>query len=379
MKTTNGKTSGQKRQKAHQKSFRQTLKIDRKFALVIGLIAALFFLSVVLTKRFTAISVSAQSNQQITIAGFTFDANAAADEITLLPGAAPNPTAPACSGVNLTGLTLQQRVNAVLTDANPASSVGDGVVVGAAFTDNVIVNGTGADLVVFELGAPEAFSLSVYNHSLGAFTQAITFTPVPTGYVDCRNLAINAAQIDLTLFGIAPGASVSLVRIDNLFVAGVTSSGSEIADILALNSASPDSDNDGINDVNDNCPTTYNPDQTDTDGDGIGDACDPDGENDNCPGIPNPDQKDTDSDGIGDACDSDDDNDGVLDETDNCPLIANPTQSDLDNDGIGDACDSAIGPPTDKEQCKNGGWMQYNFPRTFKNQGDCIQFVLTGK
>ncbi|HET6597660.1 MAG TPA: hypothetical protein VFG81_18695 [Anaerolineales bacterium] len=38
-----------------------------------------------------------------------------------------------------------------------------------------------------------------------------------------------------------------------------------------------------------------------------------------------------------------------------------------------------VGPPTSKEQCKNGGWMTFNFPRAFKNQGDCIQFVNTGK
>ncbi|MDP3297265.1 MAG: peptidoglycan DD-metalloendopeptidase family protein [Thermodesulfovibrionia bacterium] len=35
----------------------------------------------------------------------------------------------------------------------------------------------------------------------------------------------------------------------------------------------PDSDSDGIADQDDNCPNTSNPDQTDTDGDGIGDAC----------------------------------------------------------------------------------------------------------
>jgi hypothetical protein len=34
--------------------------------------------------------------------------------------------------------------------------------------------------------------------------------------------------------------------------------------------------------------------------------------------------------------------------------------------------------PTSKEQCKNGGWQQYTSP-AFKNQGDCIQFVNTGK
>ena len=35
-----------------------------------------------------------------------------------------------------------------------------------------------------------------------------------------------------------------------------------------------DSDKDGIPDSMDNCPKTYNPDQKDTDGNGIGDACD---------------------------------------------------------------------------------------------------------
>jgi hypothetical protein len=39
----------------------------------------------------------------------------------------------------------------------------------------------------------------------------------------------------------------------------------------------------------------------------------------------------------------------------------------------------SVGPPTNKDQCKNGGWQTFNTPRKFKNQGDCIQFVNTGK
>ena len=35
----------------------------------------------------------------------------------------------------------------------------------------------------------------------------------------------------------------------------------------------PDSDNDGIADAIDNCPDFYNPSQTDSDGDNIGDDC----------------------------------------------------------------------------------------------------------
>lgn len=75
----------------------------------------------------------------------------------------------------------------------------------------------------------------------------------------------------------------------------------------------PDSDNDGVPDATDNCPTVPNPGQENNDGDAQGDACDPD-----------------------------DDNDGVLDANDNCRFVPNPSQSDVDFDGIGDACDSAF-------------------------------------
>jgi hypothetical protein len=104
----------------------------------------------------------------------------------------------------------------------------------------------------------------------------------------------------------------------------------------------PAPDGDGINGmVCDNCPFVFNPDQTDSDGDAAGDACDPctdidvDGFGnpgfpnacavDLCPFVPGP-NVDTDGDGRADECD-------------NCPLAPNATQADADFDGAGDVCD----------------------------------------
>ena len=74
-------------------------------------------------------------------------------------------------------------------------------------------------------------------------------------------------------------------------------------------------------------PVAYTYLCVDSDGDGYGDPGHPENscELDNCPDASNPDQLDSDNDGVGNICD-------------NCPNISNPLQADTDGDGIGDAC-----------------------------------------
>lgn len=129
----------------------------------------------------------------------------------------------------------------------------------------------------------------------------------------------------------------------------------------------PDADADGVPDAGDNCPLTANAAQVDTDGDGAGDACDPDDDNDtvldgddafpldptewadtdgdgvgdnadNCVSMANGGQADLDGDGEGNRCDLDRDGDGVPDSRDAFPTDPAETR-DTDGDGIGDNAD----------------------------------------
>ncbi|MDJ0759504.1 MAG: thrombospondin type 3 repeat-containing protein, partial [Woeseiaceae bacterium] len=70
--------------------------------------------------------------------------------------------------------------------------------------------------------------------------------------------------------------------------------------------------------------------QADSDNDGVADSLD------NCPADANTNQSDIDGDGLGDVCDDDIDGDGFPNGVDNCPLFASSNQDDFDNDGQGD-------------------------------------------
>ncbi len=112
--------------------------------------------------------------------------------------------------------------------------------------------------------------------------------------------------------------------VDDVAIYGEALSSEEVASHLALSDApepslyleppadTGDADEDGVADEIDNCAEVANPEQEDSDFNGVGDACEPE---------------------------PDSDEDGVADEYDNCPFDQNPLQEDEDEDEVGDVCE----------------------------------------
>ncbi len=98
------------------------------------------------------------------------------------------------------------------------------------------------------------------------------------------------------------------------------------------------------------------PANLDPDGDYLQDSVD------NCPNVTNQDQEDSDGDGVGNACDADYlDSDGDLINIyyDNCPLAFNPDQLDSDGNGVGDACENNTS-SSSSSSANSSGWRGHS-------------------
>jgi hypothetical protein len=139
-----------------------------------------------------------------------------------------------------------------------------------------------------------------------------------------------------------------------------------------------DPDEDGHCGLADNCPYDYNPGLGDGDSDGVGDACDI------CPDDFDPDQDDPDGDGLGDACEecpgdsiNDPENDDYCGLEDNCPYEYNPEQLDPDTDGVGTACDNCPDDYNPDQADLNASGIGDACEPGFTGPGGSIQVDLT--
>ena len=162
--------------------------------------------------------------QAVSIAGYTFDDDAFAD---ILISSSPD-----AAGWDIFGGTLEE----VLTDASLDTYAGlmepfGGAFVELGFVDNVVINGDGADLVLFELGAENGFKVTI-----NGVTSSL-LASVDTGYTNVFGTQVNALEIDLDDFNFAPGASnvtINVARKQNgefptLALVGALNSGPPVA------------------------------------------------------------------------------------------------------------------------------------------------------
>ncbi len=101
------------------------------------------------------------------------------------------------------------------------------------FTDNVLVNGAGFDLAIFEIGTADNFGISL---TIGGTTNV--YNTVDTG-LNTGGFSVNLAKINLDDFGLAAGAALTEVTVyGNNPPGGTTDNQPTFGLVGALNSRS---------------------------------------------------------------------------------------------------------------------------------------------
>lgn len=168
-------------------------------------------------------AAAAGAQAGVTVGGRTFADNAFADAVAL----------PAVSFLFWDGVTAvpetgtdAAKAGAAMLDTplgNPAlaSSTFGACAIGQteaqcgtirfSFTDNRIVNGAGADFTVFDINNPSNVKATINGVTLVRATVVAGTTPKPPGIAGSDPWVLNAADFDLSDFGLAAGARVDAV------------------------------------------------------------------------------------------------------------------------------------------------------------------------
>ena len=264
-------------------------------------------------------------------------------------------------------------------------SLGLGGSIVVAFDDNVVVDGPGPDLTVFEnaflqrgeLTLPPfsewgRVSVSADGEHWLTFPCATTAAPYHPGCAGVYPVFANADEPTAPSPLVPSTAPIeSLVGLPVVGFVAPAGSGGDVFDLADLGIAAVRFVRiEGV----DVCPgapglciagkagfdldamaglhSVETQGQADSDGDGIVDPAD------GCPALADPIQLDGDADGAGDACDgvfgNDADGDGIDNNLDNCVFVPNDLQEDADGDGIGDACDGSDALDFDEDGVANG-------------------------
>jgi len=165
------------------------------------------------------------------------------------------------------------------------------------------------DLAVWSPEAMSAFNMvqfSYYRNSLDSTNANQLFQATGLCMFGDGLVASSERKLVVTYYfhveGWTPDAALCINLADFNILAFVDQSNNEYTPIWSgsecVSLQPSDSDDDGVPNSVDNCPTTYNPGQEDVDNDSFGDICD------NCPNDYNPDQADADSNGVGDVCEA---------------------------------------------------------------------------
>lgn len=140
---------------------------------------------------FILLGAASNASALTTIAGYSFDDNAFADSLISSSGSY------ATSGGNLEEVITDSSLNTY------AYSNSTDAYLEVGFTDNYLVNGTGYDLALFELGIEATFEVALTINGI-----TFNYDTIYTGFMAGR-YNVNVALINLDDFGVAAGDYLS--------------------------------------------------------------------------------------------------------------------------------------------------------------------------